>query len=217
MKQYQAVFFDLDGTLMDTSMGVIQAIDYIIETYRLPGLSEQEKRAFIGPPIQESFQVYCGCSKEQAWELATAWRDAYKEKFLLEAMPYDGIYDLLRCLRQKGIKTCVATNKREDYTRKLLRHFSFLPLFDCIIGSDFEGKRSKPDMIRLCMEQTEMTDSERCLMVGDTAGDAAAAQKASVDFLGVTYGFGFTAGTTNLEANAVMIADSCAQIQEWLI
>ena len=217
MKQYQAVFFDLDGTLMDTSMGVIQAIDYIVGTFQLPVLSEQEKYAFIGPPIQKSFQVHYGCTQERAWELATAWRDAYKEKFLLEAIPYDGIYDLLRCLRQKGIKTCVATNKREDYTLKLLGHFSFLPLFDCIAGSDFEGKRGKPDMIRLCMEQTGITDPKRCLMVGDTVGDAAAAKEAGVDFLGVTYGFGFTAGITSLAANAVMMADGCAQIQEWLI
>lgn len=191
MKSYSCVIFDLDGTLMDTSRGIIQATDFIIEKFQLPIISEDVKRSFIGPPIQKSIQLCYGIEQEQAWEIATVWRDAYKDKFLFEAYPYDGIYELLKILRKKKIKVCVATNKREDYAMRLLDYFSFTPWLDFIVGSDFAGKLSKTDMIQLCMKKTKMVDPAQCLMIGDTNGDMVAAQKCGIDFIGVTYGFGF--------------------------
>lgn len=188
------IIFDLDGTLMDTSKGILNCIDFIVDQFQLAPMNDLEKQSFIGPPIQDSFQMHYCCTAEESWNLATAWREAYKDKFLLEAVPYDDIYDLLRRLRQKGAKTCVATNKREDYAIKLLDHYGFIPLFDFIIGSDLKGKRSKADMIKMCMEWAREKDPGRYLMIGDTAGDFAAAQETGVNFLGVTYGFGFKNG-----------------------
>lgn len=193
--KYDAVFFDLDGTILDTSQGVIKAIDYIEKTYHLVALPIEEKMTFIGPPIQDSFQYHYHLTKEQAWELATAWRNIYKKNFLFDAKPYEGIYKVLRFCRDKGIKTGVATNKREDYTMKILIHFHFTSLFDCIAGTDFAGKQRKTDLIRKCMQYTDVLDGRRCLMVGDTEGDWRAAEQAGVHFLGVTYGFGYKKGT----------------------
>ena len=203
----------MDGTLMDTAPGVLHGIDHIVEKYGLPDLCEEEKRTFIGPPVQKSFQVHFDVSEERAWELATAWRESYKDIFLLEAEPYEGIYELLESLRQSGIKTGVATNKREDYTLKLLGHFGFLTLFDCVVGSDFEGKRSKSDMICICMKRLGIDDPGACLMIGDTEGDMAAAQTAGVGFLGVTYGFGFKKGSVS----GWPMANDCRDIQRLIL
>ena len=211
--KYSCVVFDLDGTLLDTSSGIFACTSYVASQYGLPAIPEDVMRRFIGPPIQDSFQRYLGCGKERAWELATAWREAYKEIFLLKAKPYDGIYELLHGLRQAGIKTAVATNKREDYTLKLLAHFDYLPLFDCIVGSDFEGRRSKAEMIRICMERLGVTDSERCLMVGDTVGDHDAALAAGTRFLGVTYGFGYHRRDELPEKDA---AENCMEIFSYI-
>lgn len=212
--QYQAVFFDLDGTLLDTSKGVIQAVDSIEAEYHLLELTAAEKRSFIGPPIQDSFERHYGLTKAQAWNLATAWRNVYKDKFLLEAVPYEGIYDVLCFCREYGIKTGVATNKREDYTRKLLDHFRFTPLFDCISGTDFEGKSTKADLIKVCMAKCGTEDASKCLMVGDTMNDLEAAKKAAVGFLGVSYGFGFSA--QDAQAN-IPIANDCKAITAFLM
>lgn len=211
--KFEAILFDLDGTLLDTSAGVIKAIDYIEQAYHLPELSAAEKRTFIGPPVQDSFRRCYRLTENRAWELASAWRNAYKDKFLLEAVPYDGIYDVLRFCREHGIKTGVATNKREDYTLKLLNHFRFTPLLDCIAGTDLEGKLKKADLIRVCMDKTGVTDGEKCLMVGDTENDQNAAKQAGVRFLGVTYGFGFSEKAEILAARG---ADSSADIIRYL-
>ena len=213
MKRYSYILFDLDGTLMDTSIGILHATDYIIEEFRLPEISEEKKRAFIGPPIQKSFQECYDVSQERAWEIATVWRDVYRDIFLFEATPYKGVYELLEKLRTEGIKTCIATNKREDYARRLLDHFSLLPLFDCVVGSDFQGKRNKSSIIRLCMERVGIMDPAQCLMVGDTTGDMTAAQECRVDFLGVTYGFGFCADS---KVFGVQMASNCKELEQML-
>lgn len=215
--KYQAVFFDLDGTLLDTSKGIILATDYILEKFGLAPLTLKEKKIFIGPPIQDSFQQRYNLPMKQAWELATAWRDVYKDRFLLEAVPYEGIYDILRLCRKHGIKIGVATNKREDYTKKLLEHFGFTPFFDWIAGTDFEGKLKKADLIRLCMEKTSVSDGEKCLMVGDTEGDQKAALQAGVQFLGVTYGFGFSNDVAQTGTGYPILVNDCQQLASWLI
>ena len=128
------------------------------------------------------------------------------------AVPYEGIFDLLHFCREHGIKTGVATNKREDYTKTLLDRFGFTPLFDCIVGTDMEGKLTKVDLIRACMERMGIMDPKECLMIGDTHGDQEAAAQAGVDFLGVTYGFGFTKETEGLP-----LADNCKDIENYII
>lgn len=211
MHNYDLVVFDLDGTLLDTSSGILACMDFIVNRYGLPAIPDEIKRSFIGPPIQNSFQHHFGCRKEQAWEYASAWRNAYKERFLFQAVPYDGIYSLLQWLRQEGIKTAVATNKREDYTHQLLDYFNFIPLFDCVIGSDLDGKRTKTDMIRLCIEFVGIDAPERCIMVGDTEGDRVAAQNAGAAFLGVSYGFGYQPGK---HIPSMAMASSCGEIAQ---
>ena len=217
MRSYHAVFFDLDGTLMETSIGVVQAIDFIVDEFKLPPLTEAEKRSFIGPPIQRSFKEKYDLDEARAWEIAAAWRNAYKDQFLFGAEPYDGIYDLLKYCRNKGIKTGVATNKREDYTVKLLQHFKFIPLFDYIVGADFDGKRSKSQMIQMCVQKIGNSRPECCLMVGDTEEDGIAAMQAGVDFAGVTYGFGLVSGGQYQTVKPIMLADRCTKIKEALV
>lgn len=212
-QRYRAVFFDLDGTLLDTSEGTFKAIDCIAEKYGLPMLPMEEKRTFIGPAIHDSLRCHYGLSERQSWELGNMWRDIYKDRFLFDAIPYAGIFDLLRFCREHGIKTGVATNKREDYTRTLLDRFGFTPLFDCVVGGDMDGKRTKADLIRICMERTGVTDPEKCLMVGDTQGDRNGAEQAGVGFLGVTYGFGFTKST----AAEFPLADNCEEMKDYII
>lgn len=207
--KYQAVFFDLDGTLLDTSEGVMCAIDSITEAFNLRSLSTVEKQSFIGPPIQVSFERQYSLTKERAWEIATRWREVYKDEYLFYAKPYDGIYELLTFCREMGLKTAVATNKREDYTRTLLEYFGFTKYFDCICGTDMAGTLTKPELIRRCMDRVDITDPEKCLMVGDTEGDLAAAKAAGVSFLGVTYGYGFREGKT---LSGVEFAASCGEL-----
>ena len=129
----------------------------------------------------------------EAGRAADLFRDRYKESDLLLATPYDGIFDVIKALSDAGVSSAVATYKRQDYAEKILTHFGFDRVCDAICGSDFEGKLSKKDIIENAIRQLGVTEKKRAVMVGDSDNDAIGAKELGVDFIGVTYGFGFSA------------------------
>ncbi len=192
MKQYQYVVFDVDGTLLDTAEGVLEAVKRTMRQEKLEIPAEDVLRTFIGPPIQNSFQKAYGLNKERAQELAVIFRNYYKEDdCLLKARPYEGIDKVCRRLAEQGVKIGIATYKRQDYADKIVRHFGFGDYTDDIYGADNENKLKKVDIIRLCLKQMNCTDLKKAVMVGDSDNDAVGAQEVGIDFIGVTYGFGF--------------------------
>lgn len=188
--KYKLVIFDLDGTLMDTSQGILSSIEYTIKETKMRELSREEMQSFIGPPIQKSFANVYGVEVECAERLAGIFRERYSTVDLLKAVPYEGIYELLKELSMNQIKTAVATYKREDYALKLLREFHFDDYMNSMYGSDMDGKLSKSDIIKKCIEDANVNFDE-VVMVGDTSNDEIGAHNLGVDFIGVTYGFGF--------------------------
>lgn len=191
MRKYEIAVFDVDGTLLDTSEGVLAAAKYTIQKFGYPMPEPEVLRSYIGPPIQDSFAKTYGLTKEQADEMAAEFRLSYKGENLIKAKPYEGIYELMDQLVQRGIKIAVATYKRQDYAESILKHFGFDRYSNILYGSDFEGKLKKVDIIRKCMEDLGSTDYSNAVMIGDSWHDANGAEQLGVDFIGVTYGFDF--------------------------
>ena len=119
------------------------------------------------------------------------FRNRYKDHDLLKAVPYDGMFETIEELSRAGIRTAVATYKRQDYADRILEHFGFDKVCDHICGSDFEQKLSKSDIIENAIRLLEVSDRSRVVMVGDSDNDAEGAKGIGVPFVGVTYGFGF--------------------------
>lgn len=191
MKKYRLVIFDLDGTLLDTRAGVLSSVKYTINKTGLTPLGDSVLQTFIGPPIMDSFAKTYGISdKEKLRELVGIFRNQYKYVDLLKAEPYEGIFTVFQTLQDKGVKTAVATYKRQDYTEKILNHFGFNRYTDIIYGADPDNKLKKKDIIELCIKKAGIAIRD-ALMIGDTMHDAEAARQLDMDFLGVTYGFGF--------------------------
>ncbi len=184
------LIFDLDGTLLDTSEGVIESARFAAETLGQPRLSREELLDFIGPPLTASFSKHYGFDEKTTWEAIRLFRQHYQEGAVFLAKPYEGIYDLCRALQEHGIAMAVATNKIEPMAQKLLAHFGFDRYCSPIRGADPEGKRKKADLVRSCLEELNVLPQNAVLM-GDTVFDAEGAADAGVHFLAVTYGFGF--------------------------
>lgn len=190
-RKYDLVIFDVDGTLLDTTEGVLSAVKYTINTLGYEMLSEKVLSTFIGPPIQDSFAKAYGLEGDILQEIATIFRDQYSKVDLLKAVPYEGIYDVMSSLVDNNIKIAVATYKREDYAITLLKHYGFDKYTNIMFGGDHENKLKKKDIIEKCILESGISDRERIIMVGDTRHDALGAAGSDIDFLGVTYGFGF--------------------------
>ncbi|MBQ8983560.1 MAG: HAD-IA family hydrolase [Lachnospiraceae bacterium] len=203
MNRYDIAVFDVDGTLLDTSEGILNSVKHTIDVFGKPMPDPETLRSFIGPPIQNSFQKEYGLSKEEADTMAAEFRKVYKDIYLFGAVPYEGIYECMDTLRKAGVKLAVATYKRQDYAEKILKHFAFDRYCDVIYGSDFEGKLSKMDIIEKCMKDLGSTDYKNAVMIGDSWHDANGAEQLGVDFIGVTYGFDFRTEVDVKEQGAV--------------
>lgn len=186
----EAILFDLDGTLLDTSEGICYSVRYTLDQLQLPQPSEESLREFVGPPIQESLMRYGELSMEEAQRGANIFRNFYKSQALFEASLYDGIITIMEQLHQIGIKMGVATYKREDYALDILNHFGIAKYCDVIHGADNDNKLTKADIIDLCIGELGV-QKQNIIFVGDTEHDAKGASSAGIRFCAVTWGFGY--------------------------
>lgn len=190
----KAILFDLDGTLLDTGEGIRHSVRYTLKKLGLPELSDDVIRKFVGPPIQNSLQMYAGLNAEESQYGANIFREFYKSQALYEARLYDEIIPLLVKLKESGFKIAVATYKREDYAIDLLKHFHIADYCDVIHGADNENKLTKADIVNLCCDELGV-DKRYIVLVGDTIHDAKGAMIAGIKFCAVTWGFEFTDDT----------------------
>ncbi len=184
------VSFDLDGTLLDTSEGVIQSVKYTMEKMGLTLPENTDMGFFIGPPIQLSLQKFYGLDAETAQKGADIFRAYYKSEALYMAKPYEGIFDVLEELRKRNLKIGVATYKREDYALDILRFFHIADYCDVMCGADNNNVLTKSDIIRNSYSSVGVSPEET-IYIGDTEHDSKGAEEASTPFVAVTWGFGF--------------------------
>lgn len=216
MGKYDLVIFDVDGTILDTSEGITSAVKYTIDKFGFGELKNDVIRTFIGPPIKESFARVYGLDDENSNELTAVFRNHYKDVDLLKAKLYDGILGVFDNNKMLGITSAVATYKRQDYAEKIVRHFGFDEYTDIIFGADNDNKMKKNDIIEKCIAEAGITDYKRVLMVGDSENDAIGANILGVNFLGVTYGFGFRTKEEVYAIGAVYAADNAYEIQSFI-
>lgn len=214
-KKYRAVIFDVDGTLLDTTEGIAAAVEYTIAQTGLGKLTDREIRTFIGPPIQESFQRIYGIEGAKLQELATIFRNRYKDHELLRAKPYAGIYEVLNSLSLSGMQLAVATYKRQDYAETLLKHFKFDCYTKVIYGADHENQLKKADIIQKCLLDMAV-EAAQTVMIGDSSYDAVGAAQAGMDFIGVTYGFGFRSQEEIMQYMAAGGVDKPIELLDYL-
>lgn len=212
---YSGIIFDLDGTLLDTAEGVLSSVRHTIKTMGYPPLSEEVMRTFIGPPVKHSLLTTYQLSEQEANAATEVFRNHYKECDLLKAIPYDGITELLQSLKRKNILVGVATLKRDDYAHTILEHFHIQEYCRAICGSDFESKLTKADVLNKCLNEMGLS-KEQAALVGDTSSDGTGALEASVDFIAVTYGFGYQTEEQWSRFHPVFTAHSPADIMKFL-
>ncbi len=147
----RCVIFDLDGTLLDTSPGILECVEYAADKLGYPVLPRQQLLTFIGPPLKDSFMRCYGCSPEEALALTAAYREHYREGALLHCAPYPGIFTLCEKLRDAGVRIAVATSKPLVFSERILCHFHFTEYISYIHCADLAGKLTKTDLIRFCV------------------------------------------------------------------
>ena len=188
-KQY--IFFDFDGTLVDTSEGIFYSLAYALECMGETAMSEQDMRRFIGPPLEWSFVTYNNMSKQDADKATEHFRKVYKIDGVNMHKVYDGVIETLKELKSRGKKLIIATSKPEPLAVQIMKDNGFYDYFDVISGATFDGKRStKEQVLNYALSLAKPDSLSDCVLVGDSKSDAVGANAVGMDFVGVLYGFG---------------------------
>ncbi|WP_244835289.1 HAD family hydrolase [Clostridium sp. BJN0001] len=191
MEEDLHILFDLDGTITDSCTGIINSIIYSLKYFGIDEKNMEKLKKFIGPPLLESFSKYYGFNKEKSQKALYKYREYYADKGIFENFLYDGIEDLLRRLKEKGIHIVLATSKPEVYAKKILKYFNIDKYFDFVSGADFEETRvNKDEIIYYALKELNITNKSKVIMIGDRQYDILGAKKNGIKSIGVLYGFG---------------------------
>ncbi len=194
----KAVLLDFDGTIADSSEGIMECALSTVETigYDRNSYTKDYLKRFIGPPLRDCFRITFSVPEDKIEHCVEVYRKLYNSKGMFMMHPYDGIRELLYSLRSMGIKTAVATNKMEELAMRCIHNLKMDDCFDVIKGPEVDGQITKAQVITSALSSLGV-EKEEALMVGDTSNDENGAKEAGVRFLGVKWGFGFSVSNPN--------------------
>ncbi len=205
------IFLDLDGTLTDPSLGIINATLQALEYFGIHESDREKLGDFIGPPLYVSFAKHYGFSREQSQKAIEVFQDYYAPKGLYENTPYPGMRELLAGWKAEGRRLILATSKPEIFAMQILERFGMASSFTFIAGGDpCETRVHKSDVIRYALRKLGLDANIPAVMVGDTKYDILGAKELGFPTVAVTYGFGKREDI--VEAGAAWIVDSVEEL-----
>ena len=191
-KQFEAVIFDLDGTLLDTLEDLAAAANRMLVSNGYPPHPIDAYRHFVGdgaamlvrralPPVVRS--------KEAEEKCLAAFLDDYRQNWQDRTRPYPGITDMLDELKKRGIRMAVLSNKPHEMTVRCIARYFNSWFFETVLGQRPQVPK-KPDPAGALEVARHMNlPTSAFLYIGDTAIDMQTARAASMFPVGVRWGF----------------------------
>jgi len=182
------IIFDMDGTLIDSSLTIVNAINSVRTNLGLNPMDEIDILDNINnphiTPARYFYEVDSFAPEHEEW-----FSDYYAKNHERELRLYHHIKELLVELKERGFKLAVATNAYRVSTTQSLGHLEVLEYFDAIACHD-EVKEGKPhpEMLYKILDQLNISTKDT-LFVGDGERDRLASESAQIDYLMVNWGF----------------------------
>jgi len=184
----KAIIFDLDGTLIDSSVDITNALNYAMEPYSLKRLTREDTVKLVGEGITRLIEKIAGNLDETGKaDVALRFITHYTEHVADYTREYPGVRETLESLVK--YRKAVISNKRESLSKLVLQELGLLRYFSLVVGSDTTTER-KPSPVPVLKALTELR-AEPCeaVMVGDSNFDVDAGKAAGVTTVAVTYGY----------------------------
>ncbi len=214
LKNIEYVLFDLDGTVSDSSEGIMKSADMALKSQNIV-VPFDTLTKFIGPALRVSFSWYTD-SVEIRDKMLAVYRERYSEKGWCENKIYNGMPELLRDLQTKGKHVVLASAKPEYFCRKIIKYFGVEQYFDFIGGSDMDGKRDdKTVLLSYVLDNIGNPAPDKVIMIGDRKYDVECAHNHGIKCIGVKYGF--SDGDELSSAGADFIADTVDDLKKMLL
>ncbi len=213
---YRYIFFDLDGTLTDSREGIFNSVRYSLEKLRRPVPPYETLLRFVGPPLHDSFERYCGMTRQEALHAVEVFRERYETVGWAENKAAPGMAKLMGRLREAGCVLAIASSKPERSVVPIAEKFGFMPYLAAACGSDGDNE-SKAQVIRNAFSRLHMGPEEQahCVMVGDRKYDVEGAAACGLPCIGVTF-FDFAPPGELEQAGAVAVCATAAELEHYL-
>ena len=201
----QAIIFDFDYTLADSSEGVIECINFALDRLGLPRAADDEIRKTIGLSLPDALVMLVG-------EEHIQHSDAFAQLFIERADEvmtdmtelFDIVPETVTALRKLGIRLGIVTLKYRYRIESVLRREQLTDAFEVIIGfEDVSEQKPNPSGLLTALEKLECA-RQNCFYVGDSLTDAKTAQRANVDFIAVLSGVTPRAAFEDYDVYAVL-------------
>lgn len=187
---YQAVLFDLDGTLLNTLDDLTDAVNYVLAAQGWPLRTTEEIRCFVGNGIRKLIEraVPDEITEQELGFVFEEFKAYYSSHCSVKTVPYPGIPEVLTAFRNVGVALGVVSNKNEEAVETLVSKF-FPGIFSSVVGQSLErAPKPAPDMLLYGVKQLGYL-VESCLYVGDSEVDIITADRAGMDCASVAWGF----------------------------
>ena len=184
----QLIIFDMDGTLIDSSVTLVNAINHVRGNLQLEPMSEDDILGKLNDHTINSAQYFYEADSFKA-DHEIWFSQYYKNNHKQELRLYSGIKELLDELKKMGFKLALATNAYRVPTDQSLIYLDIKEYFDAVACGD-EVKRSKPypDMLYKILNKVNIK-AEDTLFIGDGERDKEASKNANIDYIMVHWGF----------------------------
>lgn len=190
MYRYDAILFDLDGTLLNTLDDLTDAVNHTMRLYGHPIRSLEEVRLAVGNGVRKLIErVLPAGPADPDMEAALAeFKRYYTAHCNVRTRPYDGIPEALAALKEAGIKLAIVSNKNDAAVKSLADEYFGSLVSAAVGGSDAVPRKPAPNMPLSALEAIG-AEPERALYVGDSDVDVQTALNAGMDCMLVTWGF----------------------------
>ena len=183
-KKITTLLFDLDGTLIDTNELIIASFLHTLEHYYPNQYTREDVFEFIGPSLVETFSKL---DIERAEEMIEHYREHNHLHHDLLVQEYEGVYETIRTLKERGYKVGIVTTKMRKAVERGLIKGRLDSFFDVVVTFD-DVKKTKPDPepIELALELIG-SSADETIMVGDNSHDILAGKQAGTKTAGVAW------------------------------
>ena len=193
------LLFDLDGTLIDSVPDLAFVINHMLHTLGRQTFDEKTIRYWVGNGAQILVKRALLGKREVDEPVDEAlfakaleiFFDYYSKHLCVSTHPYPHVIETLKAFKERGYRLAIVTNKPTQFVPPILKGLGMDELFEYYIGGDSLPVK-KPDpapLLHVCKKLNVNVD--QCVMVGDSKNDIIAAKAASMQSIGVTYGYNY--------------------------
>ena len=194
-KNFKCVAFDLDGTLIDSGPDLLDSLNFVLQKNNLETIDSSIIGNLVGGGAEAMIRkgyAYLNKKIDEKIipELINQFLEYYESNCTKKTKLYPNILEILKSLKEKEIKICICTNKRQYLAEKIIKELQIDNFFDVIVGSQ-KSIQLKPstEMLEIFLKKLLLKPKD-VIFIGDSTKDIIPANILGMTSVFVKYGYG---------------------------